>query len=87
MPNKLLLDKSDPEIADALSDCKVGDTKTLEITCEVTRDDDQTFEADVTGVAYEPGNEPAESPEAEAEAQPVPGAKAAGAKSSMPMGY
>ena len=74
MPNKLILSKDDPDIAEALSDCKVGDTKTLEVTVEVTRDDDQVFEGDVTAVTYDAANPSEEEGESEV-SEPAPKGK------------
>lgn len=83
MPNKLLLDKTDPDIADALAGCKVGEPKTLELTVIPTRDDDTIFEADVSEVAYSPGDETTNTaPEAESETPATPPPKAGAAKGS-----
>lgn len=58
MPNKLIIQKdqlSDPTV---LADCRVGQTKTLTVDVTVTRDDDTTFEADVTDIEYSDASSP-----------------------------
>lgn len=69
--SKLILDKSDPDIAEATKDCKVGDTKTFEVTVEITRDDAKMVEGDVTDLAYSEGGEEPETEEAAPETEPV----------------
>lgn len=78
--NIIILDKSQPDIAEALADCEVGVPKTLTLTVTPTVDSD-VFVATVDSVEYsesEPGGEPAE-PEGAGEAPYKPKAKRASA--------
>lgn len=52
MPNTLILNKSDPEIAAALADCEVGVPKEITLTVTPTVDDDAQFVATVDEVHY-----------------------------------
>lgn len=60
---------SPESVAEYLPDCKPGETKTIEVTVEVTANDEEGLSANVSGVSY---TEPeVEEPVAEAE-PPVP---------------
>lgn len=50
--NTLSLDPTDPDIAEALADCVVGEQKTLTIVVTPTVSDESKFEATVDEVEY-----------------------------------
>lgn len=51
--NTVILDKTQPEIAEVLKDCKVGDTKTGKFTMNVTSVSDQQVVANITDLEVE----------------------------------
>lgn len=70
---------SPESVAEYLPDCQPGETKTIEVTLEVTTNDEEGLTANVSGVSY---TEP--EPEAEPEAEPIPMGPEKVAKSKRP---
>jgi hypothetical protein len=72
--NVLLLDKSQPEIAEALADCEVGVPKTLTVTVTPTSVSDTVLVAQVDAVEYSAPDgaesEPAPAPKGEVPYKP-----------------
>lgn len=52
MTNKLELDLSDPAMAEAVADCKPGDTKTFTVTVTAEQHDGKRFVAHVDEIEY-----------------------------------
>lgn len=82
MANKLSLDLSDPAMAEAVKDCKPGDTKTFTVTVTAEVHDDTQFVGNVDEIEY---SDAATDDEGEEEAAPpgVPGATEAGGNAIM----
>lgn len=64
--NKLELDLSDPAMAEAVADCKPGDTKTFTVTVTAEKHDGKTFVGHVDEIEY------ADAPEGEGEEDYAP---------------
>lgn len=64
--NKLQLDLSDPEMAEAVADCKPGDTKTFTVVVTAEKHDGKTFVGNVDEIEY------ATEPEGEGEGDYAP---------------
>ena len=50
--NKLQLDLSDPAMAEAVADCKPGDTKTFTVVVTAEKHDGKTFVGNVDEIEY-----------------------------------
>lgn len=74
--NKLELDLSDPAMAEAVADCKPGDTKTFTVTVTAEQHDGKRFVAHVDEIEYaadaEPeGDTPADAPDGSSEGNAI----------------
>jgi len=69
MPNIIVLDKTDPAIAEAVAGCEVGKPQSFTITATPLSDDESSLVATVDQIAYQEG---AEEPAVEEEAAAPP---------------
>lgn len=62
--NSLTLDATDPEIRDACADCKVGESRSFEVTGKLTRKSETQYVFDLTDVTYESSGDSSDDAEA-----------------------
>lgn len=85
--NSLIVDKTDPSIAEAVAGCEVGVPKTLTVTVTPVSDSDSLLVAKIDSIEYTESEEPSAEPEEEPETAKAykPKAKKTSATAVEPM--